>query len=210
MMSRKIDHIVYCVKDLNKEIDHIEKLTGVRPKIGGIHQNNGTKNALLNLGNSCYLEILAIDKNNKEFEGARWMGIDLIDKPKITRWSLKSENLERDSEILSEQYPELGIINEGSRQTTNGQLLLWKMILPLATPEIEILPFMTDWSQSDVHPSDSLQAGCMLQNIEFYHPNPSLLKPILSNLGVDIIIKKSEKSRIVISVESPNGIVHLD
>jgi hypothetical protein len=54
---------------------------GVKPVIGGRHLLHGTKNALINLGNQCYLEILAKDEENPTFKGTRWMGIDLITQP---------------------------------------------------------------------------------------------------------------------------------
>ena len=60
-IGREIDHIVYCVPDLENGIDYIEELLGIRPVFGGRHLSNGTKNALLNLGDNCYLEILAVD-----------------------------------------------------------------------------------------------------------------------------------------------------
>ena len=145
-MKRQIDHIVYCVSDLKAAVDYFESLLGIRPIIGGSHQSKGTKNALLNLGNQSYLEILSIDEENVNFTGNRWMGIDLIDGPKITRWSIKSKNLEEDSRILNDYSSALSHISKGSRMTRKGDLLSWKMILPASSPEVEIMPFMTDWS----------------------------------------------------------------
>jgi len=97
---RKIDHIVYSVVDLEAAIDDIENQLGVRPSIGGRHLSKGTKNAILNLNKACYLEILAIDEENKEVKAPRWMGVDLIKKDCITRWALKSNHLLEDQKIL--------------------------------------------------------------------------------------------------------------
>jgi len=63
-MTKKTDHIVYAVTNLEAAIDEFEKLSGLRPVFGGYHTTKGTKNALVNLGNECYLEILAIDEGN--------------------------------------------------------------------------------------------------------------------------------------------------
>ncbi len=205
-MNRNIDHIVYCVPDLNEAIDYIDNILGVRPVIGGRHTSKGTKNALLHLGNKCYLEILAIDNENEDFEGMRWMGIDLIDRPKITRWSLKSNRLEEDSSILSKHSSDLGIIEEGSRLTTDDRRLAWQMILPATSPEVELLPFMTDWSHSDSHPTDTLAGGCLLQSVELFHPNPAVINDVFSELNVEVEIKKASQARIMIHVQSPNGL----
>ena len=57
----EVDHLVYAVPDLGKGIDAIEKLLGMRPVHGGSHKNQGTNNALVALGATTYLEIIAID-----------------------------------------------------------------------------------------------------------------------------------------------------
>jgi len=84
-MKRTIDHIVYCVPDFEKALQFFKEEIGVDPFIGGRHLTKGTKNAILNLGNSAYLEILAIDTQNTNVMENHWMGIDLISSPRITR-----------------------------------------------------------------------------------------------------------------------------
>ncbi len=205
ILKRKIDHIVYCVFDLEEGIDYFENLLGIRPSIGGCHQSKGTKNALLNLGDQCYLEILAVDESNIDFNGERWMGIDLLKDPKITRWSMKSNDLCDDSNILKQYSPDLGDIIEGSRLTENGELLSWKMIAPTSFPEIELLPFMTDWSTSDMHPTDTLQEGCKLENIFLFHPNPIDIEAVLKDLDIPFKVQESKEVKIEIEIKSPTG-----
>lgn len=116
MANRKIDHIVYCVPDLEQAIDYFKNKLGITPVIGGRHLLRGTKNALLNLGDQCYLELLSIDYENKNIPPPRWMGIDLINEPKITRWAVQSEDVNSDQEILTQYSPDLGIVSEGQRK----------------------------------------------------------------------------------------------
>ena len=151
--KRKIDHIVYAVPDLEEAIDDLENRLGIRPTFGGYHTTKGTKNALVNLGNACYLEILTTDEKNTSVKAPRWMGVDLAGPPQITRWSLKSNQLEEDSKILQDYRVEMGMIEGGQRKMTDGRLLTWDMILPLAAPRVELMPFMTDWQHSDIHPA---------------------------------------------------------
>ncbi|MDF1697614.1 MAG: VOC family protein [Saprospiraceae bacterium] len=205
-MKRALDHIVYCVPNLEEGMEYIEALLGAKPTIGGRHLTKGTKNALLNLGNSCYLEILAADTENVEFKGQRWMGIDLITKPKITRWSLKSENLIGDSKVLEKYDPRISSISGGKRKTADGNSLSWEMILPASTPEIELMPFMTDWSSSSTHPTNDLPEMCTLKTIELTHPNPSKIHSFFDQLQTGLTIRKGGFEKICITIQSPNGL----
>ena len=207
--NRTIDHLVYAVPDFEKAFDDFEKLLGVRPVFGGHHTTKGTKNALINLGNECYLEILAIDEANQKIHSPRWMGIDLIQKPTMTRWCLKSEKLEKDAQILRNYDPKSGEISSGQRKTGDGKLLNWNMILPLAEPEVDLIPFMINWERDSVHPTANLEEKCCLVGMEFTHPNPDILKPIWEGLSLDFEIKRGEKLSISVQIECPNGIIEI-
>ncbi len=205
-MERKTDHIVYTVPNLEAAIDEFEKLSGMRPVFGGYHTTKGTKNALINLGNDCYLEILAIDEVNTQVKPPRWMGVDLVKIPEITRWSLKSNQLHQDRKILQKYHPEMGVIQGGQRQTATGDTLTWEMILPLATPLVEVVPFMTDWQHSTIHPTHNLPQQCELIELLFTHPHPTTIQEIFSELNIDILIQKAEKATIRAKIKSPNGV----
>jgi len=209
MKKRNIDHIVYAVPDLEFAIDDLEKRTGVRPVLGGTHTSQGTKNALLNLGNTCYLEILSTDKNNVDIKPPRWMGIDLIDRPTISRWSLKSSDLQKDSTVLQKYHSDMGTIHAGQRKMTNGQLLTWEMMMPLSNPKVEVIPFMTDWQQSVSHPTDQLSDDCQICKIQFIHPEPKLINMVFYELDVNIKVAKGASAAILLEIQTPNGIVIL-
>jgi len=207
--KRTIDHIVYTVINLEAAIDEFEKLSGVRPVFGGYHTTKGTKNAIVNLGGECYLEILAIDERNTSIVPPRWMGVDLVKSPQITRWSLKSDDLQQDREILQKYKPEMGVIQGGQRQTSTGDMLTWEMILPLAQPLVESVPFMTDWQNSTVHPTLHLPQECELITLSFTHPNSDEIQKIFNKLNIDIMIEQGKKSMIKAKIKSPNGIFEI-
>ncbi len=209
MSPRIIDHIVYSVLNLEKAMDDLEVKLGIRPTFGGYHKSQGTKNALLNLGNDCYLEILAIDRTNKDIKSPRWMGVDLITEPKITRWAIKSEDIKRDSQTIKRYDKSMGEIFQGSRVTGSGDLLAWKMILPLANPDIELIPFMVDWSDSAFHPTEKIREKCKLLAIDFVGNDPDKINQVFKELCIQNIISKSVINQISITIECPNGIIIL-
>jgi Glyoxalase-like domain len=203
------DHIVYAVPDFDQAIHDLEQKLGIRPVIGGRHLLRGTKNALVNLGNTCYLEILAADPENVTFDGPRWMGIDLITLPTITRWAMQTSKIEKDSLIIKMQNQELGTITEGERKTPEGETLRWKMTLPLPAPETDVIPFLIDWSASDFHPTDKLENGCLLQNITLYHPQPQMIETILENVSFNMKVFTAQAPKITIQILGKNGVVEL-
>lgn len=207
--GRALDHIVYAVSDLDEACRKFEELLGVKPVFGGYHQTQGTKNALVGLGDGQYLELLAIDHTNTQVSAPRWMGIDLFTKPQVTRLAMKSSNLERDIPVLQKANSNMGVRSAGSRKTNDGTLLAWDLLMPLASPEVEILPFMIDWSGADSHPSDQLISKCRLIELVASHPNPREIESTLDELNVSLTIKQSENISIKAMIECPKGIVEI-
>ncbi|MEM9836338.1 MAG: VOC family protein [Bacteroidota bacterium] len=205
--NRSIDHLVYAVPDFNAALDDIEEMLGIRPQFGGRHLRQGTKNALLHLGEACYFEVLAIDEENLHIKGPRWMGVDLITAPKLTRWCLKSSNLVEDSAVLRAYHPTMGQLQGGQRQLTNGELLKWEMALPLSEPAVEIIPFMADWAHSSIHPTDQLAPSCELVNLQLTHPHPGQVLPTLRQLSLGNAVEEGAAASIRATIRGPKGTV---
>ena len=206
---RIIDHIVYAVPNLEEAIDDFEKVSGVRPIFGGYHTTQGTKNALVNLGSGTYLELLGIDDSNESIRDNRWMGIDLISEPKVTRWAIKTKNLQNDSKVLQSYNSQMGQVQGGQRKMTTGKLLKWDLAMPLARPEVEIIPFITDWQASDAHPTDSLPDLCHLIELKLSHPEADLMQGVLDDLGCQQTIENGKIASVSISIQCPKGIIEL-
>lgn len=200
-----IDHLVYCVHDLDVSIEHFYEAYGLKATIGGKHANQGTRNALINLGNNCYLELLAIDKENKSIARNRWMGIDLLQVDKFTRWAMGSSQIDSLSKSLREYNEILGQSIQGERLKPDGTLLSWKMTVPASHPEVELMPFLIDWSDSVSYPTDGLDQQGQLIELQLLHPEPDKLKPAFIELGIDIPIEKNEEVSIKALIEGPMG-----
>ena len=209
-LLNRIDHLVYSCPNLDEGMSFIEELFGVAPVYGGKHLTKGTHNAILGLGNQTYFEIIAPDPNNQSVKYNRWMGVDLVkDKGRLTRWAIKSRNIEQDAQLLKNYNTALAVIEEGSRKKANGDMLYWKLTNPLPTPLIELSPFLIDWGEES-HPTDNLTSKCKLLDFSLGSPNPTNdTIAVLSNLGIKLNSLKASHNQLIVKLETPNGIIEL-
>jgi len=206
--NQPIDHIVWAVPDLDKAITDFEEQSGVRPVIGGKHESLGTYNALVGLGDGMYLELIAVDPST-EVEAPRWMGVDKITESRVTRWAIKSDQLEKDAEVLKAYHPFHGEINQGQRTLEDGSILSWALTMPQPTPMVEVVPFLLDWSGSSHHPSERLSAECKLVSLRLSHPDPYGISNVISSFGYGTESLLKGDPAIIVTLSTPKGKVTL-
>lgn len=94
----RVDHLVFATPDLNRGVDEIERLLGIRASAGGPHPGRGTRNALVALGPHTYLEIMAPDPDQPPPSTPRPFGLDLLTHSRLVAWALMAtilSNFER-------------------------------------------------------------------------------------------------------------------
>lgn len=203
-----VDHIVYCVTDLNQACQNFCDKTGIMPSEGGRHLDKGTCNALVRIGVETYLEILAIDINNKNIKSERWMGIDKIKENRVTRWAIKSNRISKDADQLNRFNPELGIIEKGKRILRDGSSLEWTLTDPGSSPAISIIPFLLHWGASS-HPTNHIPFECRLSELKFSHPTAYKFSTLFKSLNIDTEILEFPTPIIEMTLETPNGKITL-
>jgi probable HAF family extracellular repeat protein len=87
-----VDHLVYATPDLDRGVDEIEKLLGVRATFGGKHPGRGTKNALIALGPNSFLEIVAPDPDQPAPKDPRPFFKGLTES-RLVRWFINSRDI---------------------------------------------------------------------------------------------------------------------
>jgi hypothetical protein len=72
-----------------------------------------------------------------------------------------------------------------------------------------VVPFVIEWGDDSVHPSEDSPKGCRLQELQLAHPDPGKVNPFLEAMGLTIRATKGPKPKITAILDSPKGRVVL-
>ncbi len=202
-----LDHLLLGCSDLDEGIAFVEKHTGVRPAMGGVHPGRGTRNALLSLGPNRYFEVIAPDPQQKEIQavGAGLLGVlKQLAAPRLVEWAVHTQNIE----AVAERWRKYGITfhgpTPGSRARPDGKMLRWQT-LNLDYDRVGLLPFFIEWGADSVHPSADAPAGCNLESFAVASPNPKELTVEFDRLGIEVEVANGETPHLRARIVGPSG-----
>jgi hypothetical protein len=204
----RIDHLVYATPDLQRGIDAIETLLGVKATPGGQHPGLGTRNALVALGPSSYLEIIGPDPEQPKPAGPRRFGIDDLRAPRIVRWVVKSGQLQAEADKATRSGVTLGAVASGSRKRPDGVVLAWRYTDPATVVADGLIPFFIDWGSSP-HPALTAARGARLVQLRAEHPDAPRVQKMLDALGLGLQVSQAPAPAIVATIDSPRGRLQL-
>jgi Glyoxalase-like domain len=193
---------------LNRGVEEIEKLLGVRATPGGQHPGRGTRNALITLGPASYLEIIGPDPDQPPPKAPRPFGIDGLKKSRLVAWAAKGADLERLRDDAVRKGIGLGEVLSGSRRRSNGVLLEWRYTNPQTVLAHGLIPFFIDWGQSP-HPAQSAAKGPSMIALRAEHPDAQRVQHLLRELGLDLPVQLGATHALVAIIDSPRGRVEL-
>ena len=201
-----LDHILLGCNDLDAGIAYVYERTGVRAAAGGVHPGAGTKNALLSLGPSRYLEVIAPDPLQPASSDPR--ALASLKNPTLVGWAAHRHDLNEFAAGLRKADIECEGPNPGSRARPDGTTLKWKT-LALKDVHDGVLPFFIEWDSHSTHPSIDAPTGCRLTDFRIDTPNPADLKSLVDKLRLDVQIRKSDKAHLAATIVGPKGSMSL-
>lgn len=204
----RIDHLVYATPDLQLGINSVEKLVGVRATPGGQHPGRGTRNALLSLGASVYLEIIGPDPEQTAPTLPRPFGIDDLTQPRLVTWAAKGTNLEQWSSDARAKGVTLGPVIPGSRRRSDGVLLSWRYTDPRTVVADGVVPFFIDWGKTP-HPASTAAQGASLIDLHAEHQDAKQVQSVLNALHLDLRVQAGLRSALIATISGPRGRVEL-
>jgi hypothetical protein len=204
----RVDHLVYATPDLQRGIERIEQLLGVRAAPGGQHPGRGTRNALVALGPAAYLEIIGPDREQPAPAQPRPFGIDDLNEPRLVTWAAKGTRLEALARDAAASGIRLGEVTSGSRRRVDGVLLTWRYTDPRIVVADGVVPFVIDWGQTE-HPSGTAARGASLVDLRAEHPDPQPVRRALAQLGLELRVQSGPRPALIATVNSPRGQVEV-
>ncbi len=183
-MRCQLDHIVVAAATLEQGITYIEETLGVTIPPGGEHPLMGTHNALMQLGEKLFFEIIAVAPTLPQPDRPRWFGLDnpwiqnaLAIQPRLHTWVVNTDGIEQ---LVSSADIHLGHVEALSRDE-----LTWRFAIPADgnLPGSGLIPSVMQWDFED-HPAAVMpDLGCRLQALEIHHPKPDWVRTVLASMG---------------------------
>ena len=189
-MHIKIDHIVIGANTLEQGIEYIKDKFGVTVPFGGVHPKMGTHNALMQLSETLFFEIVAINPASYQqpalkITQPRWFSLDepllqqqLAKQPRLLTWVVNTTDLK--SALATGIYQQIS-----AERVTRGDLS-WDFALPIDRSLLAagLIPYILQWHGA--HPASGMaDLGCQLKNIVLYHPQYQWLAGQLKDIGID-------------------------
>lgn len=208
VLTDRIDHLVYATPDLDDTCAELEGLLGVRASVGGQHRGRGTRNALIAIGATCYLEIIGPDPEQASLSTPRWFEIDALTAPRLVTWAAAATNLPQLVVDAAGRSVQLGSVDHGRRQRPDGVVLTWQLTDPGAMLADGLVPFFIDWGASP-HPASTAVTGPRLVELRGEHPDPQTASDLLATLGIAMSVDTAARASLVATLQTDSGLVHL-
>ncbi len=204
-----LDHLLFGVPDLTEGISLVRTKLGVAPVHGGQHPGVGTHNALLSLGPTTYLEVIAPDTSQDVLDRDLPYGLAGLKEPKLITWAVRPADWERYTCLLLQ----LGMktrMREGSRLSPGGLQFRWRSAQLVPPVKVEdhdltgVLPFAIDWICPQ-HPADSTPGDVLLASLVLRHPNPHVLSMAVDKLELPCEVDSAPKAGMSATIKLVTG-----
>ncbi|MET9906308.1 VOC family protein [Streptomyces sp. NPDC006476] len=198
-----LDHLVLATPDLAATVADFTERTGVEPAPGGAHVGLGTRNHLVSLGGSRYLEIIGPDPEQTRADGPRPFAVDELASARTVTWAISPPDLDAAVAAARARGYDPGDIRPMSRRRPDGTLLRWRLTDGDTQHPSGLVPFLIDWGSS-VHPTATDLPTTPLLELSASAPDPDEIRPLLSALNTELTLRRGPLG-ITFTVDTPLG-----
>lgn len=179
----QLDHLVITAPALADGIDYVEQRLGCRMQPGGKHPRLGTHNALLRIGQDCYLEVIAIDPDAAPVTRPRWFHLDQLQPgspPRLTTWVLRTSDI-----LTTRQTAVVSGLDPGPIENMQRGDVSWQITIP-ADGRLLLqgcMPSLIQWNTPQLPPARLPHSGLQLSQLELQHPASHHLQNWFNTIG---------------------------
>jgi catechol 2,3-dioxygenase-like lactoylglutathione lyase family enzyme len=202
-----LDHLLLGCSDLDQGIAFVERHTGVRPAMGGVHPGRGTRNAVMSLGQLHYLEVIAPDPAQAEVPKVRAelpAMLKQLSAPRLVDWAVHTSDISAVAERLRETGVAFAGPWPGSRARPDGKMLHWQT-LNLADDRGGLIPFFIQWGADTIHPSVDAPKGCSLDSFAVVSPDSATLSAEFQKLAISVAVVSGTSAHLRAGIIGPAG-----
>jgi hypothetical protein len=202
----ELDHITVAAHTLEQGVAYVRASLGIEVPYGGTHPRMGTHNHLLRLGETLFLEVIAVDPAAPAPPRPRWFQLDdpalqaeLAASPRLLTWVVRTPRIAET--FLASRRP-LGAIEPMERGD-----LRWLISFPNDGMLVDggMVPSLIRWPDGP-HPASRMQdRGASLERLEAAHPDPASYRRDLASIGADGLIE----IRGVVPGSRPHLVAHI-
>lgn len=203
----RIDHVIVGVADLETGIADLERRTGVRAVVGGVHPGRGTRNALMSLGDGAYLEILAPDPD-QAVDNETTRELRALATPTPIGWAVSANNESAIRSVLAGAGIAASRPEPGSRAKPDGTILRW-ITFGYETVDDPLAPFFIVWASPELHPSRTSPGGCTLTAVRIETDDANMLARAVAPLKLNVPVAPGKDDAMRLSLSCPAGNVRL-
>lgn len=205
MYESKLDHLAVAAADLASGREYIEDLLGVRTEPGGKHDNMGTHNRLLRLGEDQYLEIVAVDPDAPPPAEPRWFALDdpamqarLRRSPALVTWVARTTDLDQAARRAPYRDAE---VREASRGDLRWRITFVKEGRLLYEGA---LPLLIEWRSERTPPRRLPDSGCVLRRFVIQSPRARQLRQVLQDINLaNVEVSQSVQTGLAATLSTP-------
>lgn len=178
-MSFQFDHLAIAADNLAQGIEYIKQKFNVTIPFGGEHDQMGTHNHLMQIGDGIFLELITINPaaNPPIPPQKRWFNLDdpnlqqqLKQQPKLITWVARTADLKAELKNLNTN---IGNIHNVTRGALN-----WQITIPEdgKLTEHGLIPTLIQWQNNQTPAPNMADLGIKLKSLTLTHPKSDDLK----------------------------------
>lgn len=179
----RFDHMTVLAPSLEEGTEYLGALLEIELINGSIHRDMGTHNRRVRLGETCYLEVIAVDPNAPLPSIPRWFGLDRTDAVRAD-WS---DGLRLKGWVARTKGIDL-VLKSHARHLGEKKWLendFYFAVPPGGGLPMEgALPSVIDMGDQPATATGLEDQGVRLKEFVLEHPSPAQIKALYEELGI--------------------------